>query len=116
MSDGLRVRRVVVGVLSWGLFALGWSVAVRPGAEDATAGAVVLLLSAVAALAVTMWWQRHNRSIYRRRGARRSSARELPAWVQDRLGQPLSFGHGVGTAAEVVVEIRGDAKTYRSAP
>ena len=113
MSDGLRVRSVVVGVVSWALFALGWSVAVRPGVEDAAAGAAVLLLSALTALAVTVWWQRHNRSIYLRRGARRSSTRQLPAWGQDRLGRPLHFGDGVATAPEVVIGVRADAKTYR---
>lgn len=115
MKDGLPARRLVVGVLSWAVFALGWAVAVRPGVAGAAAGAGLLLLSAFAALAVTLWWQRHNRSIYRRRGARRSSRPELPAWAQDRSGRPLHFEAGVETASEVVIGIRADAKTYRSA-
>ena len=115
MSDGLRTRRLVVGVLSWVVFTLGWWVAVRPGVAGAAAGAAVLLLSALAALAVTLWWQRHNRSVYRRRGARRGTRPELPAWAQDRSGRPLHFEAGVETASEVVIGLRADAKTYRSA-
>lgn len=66
MVDGLRVRRVAVGLLAWGLFALGWLVAARGGGQDAFAGTSVLLLSALAALAVTRAWQAHNNGIYRR--------------------------------------------------
>jgi hypothetical protein len=74
----------------------------------------VLLLSALATSAVTLAWQAYNRSIYRRRGPRRSSRRPDEAWEQDRLGHRLHFGDGLATADEVVVGSSAGVKTYRA--
>lgn len=115
MVDGLRVRRVVVGVLAWAVFVLGWVVAARGDRQDAVVGTCVLLLSALAAAAVTRAWQAHNRAIYRRRGARRSSPRHDQAWERDRLGHELRFGDGLSAATEVVITSCAGVKTYRAA-
>lgn len=115
MTDRLRTRRLVAGVLAWALFAVAWSVALSRGVEGATRGAAVLLLAAVAALVLTLAWQGHNRSIYRRRGPRRTAVLETRAWEQDRLGHRLHFGDGLATAAEVVVGLSAaGVKTYRA--
>lgn len=116
MVDGLRLRRVAVGAVAWAVFALGWAVAARGGGEDALAGTCVLLLSALVALAVTRVWQAHNRAIYRRKGARRSSPRHEQPWEQDRLGRRLHFDAGLAAAQEVVVGSSGGVKTYRATP
>lgn len=115
IPDRLRVRRVLVGVLAWVLFALCWSAALRRGLDGAADGAAVLLLSSLAALVVTVGWQRHNRSIYRRRGARQSRGLDRRAWKQDRMGQRLDFGTGLDVATEVVVGLDAGVKTYRAA-
>lgn len=114
MVDGLRVRRVVVGVLAWAVFALGWAEAARGGGKDAFTGTSVLLLSALTALAVTRAWQAHNRAIYRRKGPRRSSPRHDGPCVQDRLGRRLELGDGLAGASEVVISSSACAKTYRA--
>ncbi len=116
MTDGLRVRRVVVGVLAWVLFALSWWAALSRGADGVADGAVVLLLSALAALVVTSAWQRHNKSIYRRRGPRQTRGLDRRRWKHDRLGHRLDFEDDLGVALEVVVGLSADAKTYRAAP
>ena len=102
-----------MGVLAWAVFALGWWVAARGGTQDAFAGTSVLVLSALAALVVTLAWQAHNKAVYRRRGARRSSPRPDQAWEQDRLGRQLHFGDGLDAATEVVVSTSAGVKSYR---
>lgn len=109
------MRRVIAGVLAWVAFVVGWALAARGEAEDALAGAGVLLLSAATALGVARAWQAHNKALYRRRGPRRSSPRQDRAWEQDRVGQRLHFGGGLDTATEVVLAAGVDGKTYRAA-
>lgn len=116
MTDRLPVRRVLVGVLAWGLFAFCWSAALRRGVDGATDGAAVLVLSSLAALVVTVVWQRHNRSIYRRNGARQSRGLDRGTWTHDRLGRRLDFEDGLGVVSEVIVGLSADVKTYRAAP
>ncbi len=116
MTDRLRVRRVLVGVLAWMLFALCWSVAFSRGVDGAANGAAVLLFSSSAALVITVGWQRHNKSVYRRKGPRRTRGFDRRAWTHDRLGHRLDFEDGLGVVTEVVVGLSGDVKTYRAAP
>lgn len=116
MRDRLRVRRVLVGVLAWVLFALCWSVALSRGADGAADGAAVLLLSSLAALVVTVAWQRHNKSVYRRKGPRQTRRLDPRAWKHDRLGHRLDFEDGLGVVTEVIVGLNADVKTYRAAP
>jgi hypothetical protein len=116
VTDRLRLRRVIVGVLAWVLFGVSWSLALRHGDDGMADGAAVLLLSALTALVVTLGWQRHNRSIYRRRGARQSRGLDRREWKHDRLGHRLDFQDGLGVALEVVVGLKADVKTYRAAP
>ena len=116
MTDGLRVRRVLVGVLAWMLFALCWAVTLSRGVDGAADGAAVLLVSSLAALVVTVGWQRHNKSVYRRNGPRQTRGFDRRAWRHDRLGHRLDFEEGLGVVTEVVVGVSADVKTYRAAP
>lgn len=116
VTDGLRVRRVLIGVLAWMLFALCWSIALSRGADGAADGAAVLLLSSLAALVITVAWQRHNKSIYRRKGPRLTQGHDRRRWKHDRLGHRLDFEDGLGVVTEVVVGSSANAKTYRAAP
>lgn len=103
MSDGLRARRVVAGVLAWLLFAAAWAwVLGRPG-NGVDRAALVLPGAVLLTLGITVVWQRHNRAIYRRKGPRRGVPATERRWSHDTLGRPLEF-HGDPAAAEVVLE------------
>lgn len=116
MTDRLRVRRVLVGVLAWLLFGLCWSSALGRGVDGAAEGAAVLVLSSLAALVLTVAWQRHNKSIHRRKGARRACATDRRAFEHDRLGRRLDFEDRLDLVPEIVVSVSAGVKTYRGAP
>lgn len=116
MTDRLRVRRVLVGVLAWLLFAFCWSRALGRGGDGAAQGAAVLVLASLAALVLTMAWQRHNRSIHRRKGARQTCRVDRRAFEHDRLGRRLDVEDGLDVVPEVVVSVSEGVKTYRGAP
>lgn len=116
MTDRLRVRRVLAGVLAWALFAFCWVAALRRGVDGAFDGATVLALSSLAALVVTVAWQRHNKSVYRRKGPRQSRGLDRRRWTHDGHGHRLDFEDGLGAMSEVIVAVSADVKTYRAAP
>lgn len=116
MTDRLRVRRVLAGVLAWVLFALCWAVALSRGVDGAADGVAVLLLSSVIALVTTVAWQRHNKSLYRRRGPRRGRGLDERAWETDRFGHRLEFEDDLGVVSEVIVGLSAGVKRYRAAP
>ena len=113
----------VIGVAFWLLLAALWVLlAVQGKASGAAFRDTGVWLAALmgAVLAVTIWWIRHNVAIYRRKGPRRGRPEKPPRTDEDRLGRDVHWAMPGGAAGalgerELVVELAGDAKTYRRA-
>lgn len=117
MTDGLRVRRVVAGIGAWALFAGSWVWVLRSQHHSASSDFLLLPGAVVVTLVLTVAWQRHNRALYRRKGARRAVVEVAEPWTHDRLGRRLQFRGDVRGAAEVVVHVDAHGtKTYQALP
>jgi hypothetical protein len=116
-TDNLRVRRVVAGLLAWTLFVSAWSLALDRGAGGAAGGTAVLLLSALVAVVLTAAWQLHNKSIYRRKGVRRTRPLDRRRRGRHETGPRPRVDGDLLVASEVVVTLSATgAKTYRAEP
>lgn len=117
MTDGLRVRRVVAGVVAWVLFAGSWGWVLHSQRHSAGSDFLLLPGAVLVTLVLTVAWQRHNRSLYRRKGPRRAVVEVQGPWTHDRLGRRLQFQGDVRSASEVVVYLNTPGtKTYRALP
>jgi hypothetical protein len=111
-----RPRRAVamVGAVSWLVFGLAWW---RVGAMHAQVGNDVLLAVLVCALlvlGVDVWWVRHNRRIYVRKGPRRGLPAPHLDGSRDALGRPVEWAVGASDAQVVVLDLEADSsKTFR---
>lgn len=118
-----QLRHKAIGLLFWFLMALSWVILIREhkaGLDNVTYSVTYLAIVAGAVLAVTLWWIRHNTSIYRRKGQRTGRPTMAPRTDEDRLGRPLRWQleGGVTAAAEsthLVIELDGPAKVYLEA-
>lgn len=105
----------VVGLVSWLVFGFAWW---RVGELHAQVGNDVLaavVVCAVLVLGVDVWWVRHNRRIYVRRGPRRGLPSADPDRSCDSLGRPFVWADGVVDAPVVVLDMRADG-TKRLSP
>jgi hypothetical protein len=109
---------VVIGaLLGWpGLAWCWWRVAEDGDAPTARMFALPVLLGVATALVTTVW-VRHNRAIYRRKGARRAVPVAPFAYLTDRRGRRLQFDMAhPRSARHIVVSVGSDgAKHYREA-
>ena len=124
-----QIAHKLAGVACWVLVVGLWVMLIRDGsAGDALQRTLVELgVLTGAVLAVTIWWIRHNVSIYRRKGPRTERATAaprterataVPRTDEDRLGRAVcwSLPGGVlaaSSAEHLVIEVDGDLKTYR---
>jgi hypothetical protein len=115
-----QVGHIAVGVAFWALLIVLWTLLVlERKAAGASIAYSVQYVSAVggAVLAVTLWWIRHNKQIYRRKGPRTGRPRIPPRIDEDRLGRPIRWqtdggAEGALDVAHLRVELDGDAKVY----
>jgi hypothetical protein len=113
----------LVGLTSWIVLAILWAVlAIEHKATGAAFRDTAFQLAAIAAvlLAITLWWIRHNVSIYRRKGPREARVTHPPRTDADRLGRRLHWTlpggvDGARAQQHLVIELDGDVKTYRQA-
>jgi hypothetical protein len=119
-----QLLHALVGIAFWVLLVVLWWLLFRDGKATAAAWsgtAVRLGLCVGIVLGVTLWWVSHNVGIHRRRGARKGRADMPPNTASDRLGRRVTWDvpagvEGARAAGHLVVELDGDAKTYRAAP
>lgn len=118
VRDDLALRRGLVAVVAWGVFAAAWVlVARRPGAVVFSAQLLVIPVSAVMVAVISAWWIRHNRQIYHRKGPRRGIPVHVVPVAADRLGRPVHLDlPSLAGVQEVVLETTSLGKTYRIAP
>ncbi len=105
MVDGLRWRRLVVGVLAWLLFGACWGAVLLRQQQGLGEDLMILPVTAAVALIGTLGWQSHNRALHRRRGARRAAHVVDEPWTRDRLGRSLEFSDSAAAAREVVISL-----------
>jgi hypothetical protein len=113
----------LIGIFFWVVIVALWLLlVVEDRAGSANIAYSVQYVGAIAGvvLALTLWWIRHNLSIYRRKGARVGRPELAPRTDADRLGRPLRWQLGGGAigalhVSHLVVELDGDAKVYREA-
>jgi hypothetical protein len=113
----------LVGVLFWALLIICWFMLViehKAGRANIAYSVQYLAVVAGAVLAVTLWWIRHNTSIYRKKGPRMGRPEILARIDEDRLGRPLRWQLDGGATealatSHLVVELDGAAKVYREA-
>jgi hypothetical protein len=118
-----QLVHIVIGIAFWLLLAALWVVLALQGKASGAAfrdTGVWLAALMGAVLAVTIWWIRHNVSIYRRKGPRRGRPENLPRTHADRLDRDVAWALPGGapsalTERHLVVEIAGELKTYRQA-
>jgi hypothetical protein len=113
--------QIVVGLAFWALTLLLWGLlwvehkATRAALLD---GATRVTVCVGIVLGLTMWWISHNVAISRRKGPRMGRP-EVPANTEtDRLDRRLVWAldgevDGASKASHLVVEVEGDAKSYR---
>ena len=117
-----QALHIAIGIAFWVLLVVLWILLALEGkASGAAFRATGVTLAALmgAVLAVTIWWIRHNVSIYRRKGARRGRPVNAPQTDADRLGRQVAWAMPGGaptalTQRHLVVEIAGGLKTYRT--
>ncbi|HEX7300468.1 MAG TPA: hypothetical protein VF257_15835 [Solirubrobacteraceae bacterium] len=122
MTGSMRqALHIVVGIAFWTLLAALWVLLACQGKTSGAAlrdtGATLAVLMGVV-LTVTIWWIRHNVSIYRRKGARTERPLNPPRTNEDRLGRQVVWelpggAAGAATQRDLVVELAGGIKTYR---
>jgi hypothetical protein len=104
-----RVPLVVAIAVGWPAFAWSWWRVVQThSTPTAAAVAMPFALAALTAI-VTVWWVRHNRAIYRRKGPRRAVPVAAFPYLQDRRRRPLALDRQtLGYAREIVVSVDAD--------
>lgn len=104
----------MLGLASWALFALAWWRVIDLGAAVSSVTIAGVALTAVLVLVIDMWWIRHNRGIYRRKGPRRGRPQVDLAFERDSLGRTLEIPFEALTTAEVSLTVTVDGKkVYR---
>jgi hypothetical protein len=117
-----QALHIAIGIAFWVLVVVLWILLALEGKASAAAfRATGVTLAALmgAVLVVTIWWIRHNVSIYRRKGARRGRPLNAPQTDEDRLGRQVAWAMPGGaptalTQRHLVVDIDGGLKTYRA--
>jgi hypothetical protein len=109
----LVVRLFVVGILAWALLIAGWWITVSDGDFVDTRVLIALPALAVGVVALTAWWVRHNRAIYRRKGPRLAAPPGTHDWRYDRLGRlVLADEQRLRKASIVAVSVNGSFKRF----
>jgi len=107
------VRLVVVGILTWALLLAGWWITVSDGNFVDTRVLIALPVLAGVVAALTAWWVRHNRAIYRHKGPRRAVPPGTHDWRYDRLGRlVLADEQRLREANIVAVSVNGSFKRF----
>ena len=105
-----------VGVASWLVFALAWWRVVHLDAQVRASVLAEVLACALLVLATDVWWVRHNRRIYRRKGPRRGVPARDRDYTVDVLGRPARLLPPTVRSREVVLSLTPDGtKVYRPA-
>jgi hypothetical protein len=118
-----QLSHKLIGAFFWFLIVALWVLLFRAGkagSANLTYSVQYVGVIAGAVLAVTLWWIRHNLSIYRRKGPRVGRPELPPRIDEDLLGRPIRWQLGGGADAalhvsHLVVELDGAAKVYREA-
>jgi hypothetical protein len=115
-----QLAHKAVGLFFWALMIVLWVMLVlehKAGAANIAYSVSYIAVIFGAVLAVTLWWIRHNTSIYRRKGPRTGRPAIPPRIDEDRLGRPIRWQLDGGPEAAVdaghlVVDVDGSAKVY----
>src|SRR5215207_8237052 len=89
-----EISHVAIGVFFWVVMVVLWIVLIvedKAGAANLTYSVAYVGVIVGAVLAVTLWWIRHNTSIYRRKGPRTGRPEIAPRTDEDRLGRPIRW-------------------------
>jgi hypothetical protein len=109
-----------IGLVFWAVMVLLWVLLVtehKAGAANIAYSVSYIAVIVGAVLTVTLWWIRHNTTIYRRKGPRTGRPAIPPRTDEDRLGRPIRWqldggpGAAIG-ASHLVVDVDGFAKVY----
>jgi len=117
-----QLWHTAIGIFFWALMVVLWILLIvedKAGAANVTYSVAYVAVIVGAVLAVTLWWIRHNTSIYRRKGARTGRPAIAPRTDEDRLARPIRWQLEGGSeaaldAGHLVVDIDGAAKVYRT--
>lgn len=115
-----QLAHTAIGLCFWALMIVLWVMLVvddKAGAANIAYSVTYIAVIVGAVLAVTLWWIRHNTTIYRRKGPRTGRPAIAPRTDEDRLGRPIRWqldgGPGAAVVAgHLVVELDGSAKVY----
>jgi hypothetical protein len=111
-TDPMATRRLVVGVLSWAVFAVAWWLVLRRDPSSWLPDLAVPVVSLVVVTVLTLAWVRHNLGIYRRKGPRRGLPAVDAPWTHDSIGRPLVLPQEALTARFVTVDVVDGLKAY----
>ncbi len=115
-----QLMHTAIGLFFWILMLALWIMLIaehKAGAANIAYSVTYIALIVGAVLAVTLWWIRHNTTIYRRKGPRTGRPAIAPRTDEDRLGRPIRWHLDGGSRAAVdaghlVVDVDGSAKVY----
>ena len=115
-----QLLHMAIGLFFWILLLVMWGMLVtddKVGVRNVADSIQYVGIVAAAVLAITLWWIRHNKRIYRRKGPRVGRPALAAPVDEDRLGRPVRWqvAGGAGGAAamgHLVIELEGPAKVY----
>ena len=112
----MATRRVLWGVLAWLLLVVAWWDVLRRDARTWLPELLVPAAALVVVTAVTLFWVKHNRGIYQRKGPRKGLPAGDAPWLEDSLGRCLEFAPGIDDSRLIRLDLDGDVKRYEVGP
>jgi hypothetical protein len=122
-NDMRQFGQAAIGVAFWGVLIVLWILLIqdhKAGGRNIAYSAQYLAMIGGAVLAVTLWWIRHNKRIYQRKGPRTGRPEIAPRTDEDRLGRPIRWqtaggADGARDVGHLLIELDGSAKVYLQA-
>jgi hypothetical protein len=121
--DMRQFGQAAIGVAFWGVLIVLWILLIqdhKAGGRNIAYSVQYLAVIGGAVLAVTLWWIRHNKRIYQRKGPRTGRPEIAPRTDEDRLGRPIRWqtaggADGARDVGHLLIELDGSAKVYLQA-